>query len=183
MVVLMVADGKPASQCWSWPKEIVLSVKAGCRSSHHLQYPSVAGVTLGQGSTGWMLSRSLKRRSKSRHRDRNVCGSAGLRRWQTWARFKGPHAVSNALFVAGAETHSVTQSSGDVSATERHHLQHLLEPRLQVGQQLLQRPACFHLGAHTQQRRAPLSNIHIHILSKSKVQVSMPTALLSFLRL
>lgn len=145
---------------------------AGCRSSHHLQYPNVAGVILGRGSTDWMLSRNLKRRWKSNNRDRNICGLAGLKWWPTWAGFKGSHAVSDALFVAGAETHSVTQSSGDVSAAKRHHLQHLLEPRLQLGQQLLQCPACFHLGANTHQSRAPLSNIHIHILSKSGVKVN-----------
>lgn len=55
----------------------------------------------------------------------------------TWARFEGSHAVSNALFVARAKTDSVTKGGGDVSVAKRHHLQHLLDPRFQVSQQLL----------------------------------------------
>lgn len=55
----------------------------------------------------------------------------------TRAGFKGSHTVSDALFVAGAETDSVTEGSGDVGVAERHDLQHLLDPRLQVCQQLL----------------------------------------------
>lgn len=82
----------------------------------------------------------------------------------TWAGFKGPHAVSKALFVAGAETDSVTERSSDVSMTKRHNLQHLFDPRLQVSQQLLQCPANIHLGANAQQSCTSLSNIHIHIL-------------------
>lgn len=113
----------------------------------------------------------MKRRI-AQQRQEYICALAELKQRPTWAGFEGPHAVSNALFVAGAEPHSVTQSSSDVSAAKRHHLQHLLEPRLQVGQQLLQCPAHFHLGANAQQSRAPLSNIHIHILSKNGVKVN-----------
>lgn len=56
---------------------------------------------------------------------------------RTWAGFKGSHTVSDALFVAGAETDSVAEGSRNVGVAERHHLQHLLDPRLQVSQQLL----------------------------------------------
>lgn len=62
---------------------------------------------------------------------------AVLKQRPTWAGFKGSHTVSDALFVARAETNSVTEGGGDVGVAKRHHLQHLLDPRLQMSQQLL----------------------------------------------
>lgn len=60
---------------------------------------------------------------------------AVLKQEPTWAGFKGSHTVSYALFVARAETDSVAEGSGDVIVAKGHHLQHLLDPRLQVSQQ------------------------------------------------
>lgn len=57
-----------------------------------------------------------------------------LRQRLTWAGFKGSHTVSDALFVARAETDSVAEGGGDVIMAKRHHLQYLLDPRLQVRQ-------------------------------------------------
>lgn len=57
----------------------------------------------------------------------------GLKR-PTWAGLKGSHAVSDVLLVSGAETDSVAEGGADVGVAERHHLQHLLDPRLQVSQ-------------------------------------------------
>lgn len=87
-----------------------------------------------------------------------------LKQRRTWAGLKGSHTVSDALFVARAETDSVAEGSRDVSVAERHHLQHLLDPRLQVRQQLLQCPAHSRLGANAQQCCASLANIHVYIL-------------------
>ena len=92
---------------------------------------------------------------------------------QTWAGFKGSHTVSDALLVARAETDSVAERRRDVRVAERHHLQHLLDPRLQVSQQLVQGPAHSHLGTDTQQGCPSLTDIHVHILTGMRVQVSV----------
>ena len=60
-----------------------------------------------------------------------------LKQEPTWAGFKSSHTVGYALFVARAKTDSVAEGSCDVCVAKRHHLQHLLDPRLQVSQQLL----------------------------------------------
>lgn len=103
---------------------------------------------------------------------------AVLKQRLTWAGFKGSHTVSDALFVARAEADSVAEGSRDVGVAKRHHLQHLLDPRLQVSQQLLQCPAHSHLGANTQQGCPSLTDIHVHVLRGMKVQVGIECYLL-----
>lgn len=67
----------------------------------------------------------------------------------TWTGFEGSHAVNDAFFVARAGTDSVTEGSSDVCVAKRHDLQHLLDPWLQVSEQLLQCPTYSHLGTYT----------------------------------
>lgn len=96
------------------------------------------------------------------------------------AGLEGSHAVSNTPFAVRAETDPVAQGSGDVGVAERHHLQHLLDARLQVSQQLLHCLAHSHLGAHTQQSRASLPDINVYILRGAKSALGITGALLLF---
>lgn len=96
-----------------------------------------------------------------------------LKQELTWAGFKGSHTISYALFVARAETDSVAKGSCDVRVAKRHHLEHLLDLRLQVSQHLLQRSAAFHLGINTQQSCPALTNIHVDILRVMKILFSI----------
>lgn len=66
-----------------------------------------------------------------------ICFMAILKQIPTWAGFKGSHTVSLALLVVRAKTDSVAEGSSDVGVAKRHHLQHLLEPWLQMSQQLV----------------------------------------------
>lgn len=106
---------------------------------------------------------------------------AALKQRPTWAGFKGSHAVSDALFAARAEADSVAERCSDVGVAKRHHLQHLLDPRLQVSQQLLQCPAYSHLGTNTQQGCASLTDVHVHILRGMKVQVGIEYCIIFYL--
>lgn len=71
-----------------------------------------------------------------------LCSSCWSTSWAertlTWAGFEGSHTVGDALSAARVETDPVAEGSSDVCVVKRHHLQHLLDLRLDVRQQLFQ---------------------------------------------